>query len=121
MRSIKRLKNRQFITSLKERVSLPVFKNLLKSSDGISVSAAGVLKIAYQRNQASVTNSPHQPLLESLAETLQQRKLKLLITIDEISSTPALREFAAIYQILLRNEYHIALLMAGLPSKVSEL
>ena len=91
-----------------------------KQADGISVSAAG-LKIAYHRDQASVTNSPHQPLLESLAETLQQRRLKLLITIDEISSTPALREFAAIYQILLRNEYHIALLMAGLPSKVPEL
>lgn len=96
-------------------------KNLLKRIDGVSVSAAGVLKIAYHQHQASVTNSPHQSLLESLAETLQQRKLKLLITIDEISSTPALREFAAIYQILLRNEYHIALLMAGLPSKVSEL
>ncbi|HJA27008.1 MAG TPA: ATP-binding protein [Candidatus Limosilactobacillus intestinigallinarum] len=95
-------------------------KSMLKQIDGISVSAAG-LKIAYHRDQASVTNSPHQPLLESLAETLQQRRLKLLITIDEISSTPALREFAAIYQILLRNEYHIALLMAGLPSKVPEL
>ncbi|MEE6635676.1 hypothetical protein [Limosilactobacillus pontis] len=83
-------------------------KSMLKKVDGISVSAAGI-KIDYHHEQASVTNSPHQPLLESLAETLQQRKLKLLITIDEISSTPALREFVAIYQILLRNEYHIAL------------
>jgi hypothetical protein len=96
-------------------------QKLLTGINGISVDTAGILKVAYQRDRSSVTNSPHQPLLESLAETLHQRKLKLLITIDEISSTPALREFASIYQILLRNEYHIALLMAGLPSKVSEL
>lgn len=96
-------------------------KKMLNKINGISVSTAGVLKIAYQSNQASITNSPYQPLLESLAENLKQKHLKLLITIDEISSTPSLREFAAIYQILLRNEYHIALLMAGLPNKVSEL
>ena len=56
-----------------------------------------------------------------MAEMLKKRGLSLLITIDEISSTPELREFAGIYQLLLRNNYHIALLMAGLPNKVSEL
>lgn len=96
-------------------------KQALAKINGIELDALGLLKVAYHKENARVVNSPHQPLLESLAEALQKKHLKLLITIDEINSTPALREFAAIYQILLRNDYHIALLMAGLPSKVSEL
>ncbi|MEY8441902.1 ATP-binding protein [Lactobacillaceae bacterium 24-114] len=94
-------------------------KTMLTKLNGISLNA-GILEVSYQQD-AHTIDSPYQILLTSMAELLRKKHLSLLITIDEIQSTPALREFAGIYQILLRNDYHIALLMAGLPNKVSEL
>ena len=43
------------------------------------------------------------------------------MTIDEMSNTPQIRLFASVYQILIRQEYDICLLMSGLPHKLSEL
>lgn len=53
-------------------------------------------------------------------EKLNEQNVGLLITIDEVN--PALDEmilFAGIYQLLIREERKIALLMAGLPHNVS--
>lgn len=95
-------------------------RSLLAQISGISLGFSGI-KVDYDTSKAQVENSPHQVLLIEMAKMLKRQHKSLLITIDEISSTPALREFTGIYQILLRNDYHIALLMAGLPNKVSEL
>ena len=45
----------------------------------------------------------------------------MLITIDEATSTPRMREFAAQFQIYLRKDYNIFLLMTGLYENVNEL
>lgn len=95
-------------------------RTLLSKISGISLGINGI-KVDYDASKAQVENSPHQVLLIEMAKMLKRQQKSLLITIDEISSTSALREFAGIYQILLRNNYHIALLMAGLHNKVSEL
>lgn len=115
--------NEQLISTLIESVYIRAdseLKKMISEIRGISLTAAGV-KAMYNHDSTHIENSPHQILLESMAAMLKKKKLSLLVTIDEIKSTPALRKFAGIYQILLRNNYHIALLMAGLPSKVSEL
>lgn len=95
-------------------------RSLLAKISGVSLGTNGI-KVDYDTTKSQVENSPHQVLLVEMAKMLKRQGKALLITIDEISSTPALREFAGIYQILLRNNYQIALLMAGLPNKVSEL
>ena len=114
---------KRFIPTLIESVYAQAdnsLRKLLTGIDGIKLSTNG-LEIDYNHRETLSTNLPYQVLLEKMAEMLKKRGLSLLITIDEISSTPELREFAGIYQLLLRNNYHIALLMAGLPNKVSEL
>ena len=47
--------------------------------------------------------------------------MRVLITIDEATSTPRMREFAAQFQIYLRKDYNIFLLMTGLYENVNEL
>lgn len=111
---------KRFIPTLIESVYAQADNSLRTGIDGIKLSTNG-LEIDYNHRETLSTNLPYQVLLEKMAEMLKKRGLSLLITIDEISSTPELREFAGIYQLLLRNNYHIALLMAGLPNKVSEL
>jgi len=45
----------------------------------------------------------------------------VLFTIDEVKSTQEMKEFVSTYQVLLRENYDIALLMAGLPHNVKRL
>lgn len=115
--------NTDLIPTLIESVYRQVnsdLQQLMSKISGVSLGVAG-LQVSYHHQEASIINSPHQPMLVEMAELLHNKGLKLLVTIDEISFTPALREFASIYQILLRRNYHIALVMAGMPNKVSEL
>lgn len=62
-----------------------------------------------------------QILLEEYLEKLNKQGIKVLITIDEIKMTSKLRTLVSYYQLMLRENYHLALLMAGLPENVSEL
>ena len=58
--------------------------------------------------------------ITDVLEKLNEQNIGLLITIDEVN--PALDEmilFASVYQLLVREERKIALLMAGLPHNVS--
>lgn len=59
--------------------------------------------------------------LDRMLETLTKRKKKVLITIDEATSTVRMREFAAQFQIYLRKNYNVFLLMTGLYENVNEL
>ena len=56
-----------------------------------------------------------------MLSTLTKQGKRVLITIDEATSTPRMREFAAQFQIYLRKDYNIFLLMAGLYENVNEL
>lgn len=59
--------------------------------------------------------------LEKMLETIQKQKRRLLITVDEVTSTPYMREFASAFQILLRKNLPIFLLMTGLHDNIREL
>lgn len=59
--------------------------------------------------------------LESVLEKLKSQNIHLLVTLDEVSSTPEIRNFASIYQLMVREEFNISLIMTGLPEQVSEL
>lgn len=57
-----------------------------------------------------------------LLDKLAQQNIGLVITVDEVRpSLPEMVQLASYYQLFVRSEYKVALLMAGLPSQVSSL
>jgi hypothetical protein len=56
-----------------------------------------------------------------MLSTLKEKGMRLLITVDEVTNTPWVREFASAYQILLRNDLPVFLLMTGLYENIGEL
>ncbi len=59
--------------------------------------------------------------LSKMLQTLKKHDKKLLITIDEVTTNQYVREFAAAYQILIRQNLPIYLLMTGLFENVRNL
>ncbi len=53
-------------------------------------------------------------VIEELLKILKKKKKNLLITIDEVTPGQNLREFASEFQILIRKEYPVFLIMTGL-------
>lgn len=60
--------------------------------------------------------------MASILDTLQEHGVGLLITVDEVRpELDEMRLLASYYQLFVREERRISLLMAGLPSEVSQL
>ena len=59
--------------------------------------------------------------LEVMLKEIQKNKKKLLVSVDEVSNTSSMREFASSFQILIRENLPIFLLMAGLYENISDL
>ncbi|MDR1781438.1 MAG: ATP-binding protein [Bacilli bacterium] len=59
-----------------------------------------------------------QTLMIELLNYLKEEDIKVLLVIDEVKSDKQMRELASTYQVLLRENLDIALLMAGLPREV---
>lgn len=96
----------------------PPLKKALNALDGLKFSAFG---IELDFSQKTPTNHQYQVVLENILQKLREKNVKLLITIDEVKSTPEVRQLMSIYQILLRENFQISLIMTGLPNHVSEL
>lgn len=62
-----------------------------------------------------------QTILHRLLQKFTQKGINILITIDEVKATPLLRKLVSCYQIMLRDNLNVSLLMAGLPENVSEI
>lgn len=84
---------------------------------GLSFSAFG-LELS---TNIKHTLSTYQGILTQMFNRLREQGIKVLITIDEVKSTKELRNFASYYQLLNREDYPVALMMAGLPENISEL
>lgn len=59
--------------------------------------------------------------LEIMLKEVRKKKKKVLVTVDEVSNTAYMKEFASSFQILIREELPIFLLMAGLYENISNL
>ncbi len=59
--------------------------------------------------------------LESILKEIRKRGKRLLVTIDEVSNTQYMREFASSLQIMIREDLPIFLIMAGLYENVRDL
>ena len=84
------------------------FTKLFKQGLGVTVGGFG-----FQFNGKTEVTSP--PVLISEAiKVLKKHNKKLLICIDEVVSNDYMKEFVSVFQILLREDYPIYLLMTGL-------
>ena len=59
--------------------------------------------------------------LEKILYEVKRRNKRLLVSIDEVSNTPYMREFASSFQLLLREDLPIYLIMAGLYENIHNL
>ncbi len=59
--------------------------------------------------------------LEIMLKEIKKKKKKLLVSVDEVSNTASMREFASSFQIMIREDLPIFLLMAGLYENISDL
>lgn len=82
--------------------------NLFKN--GFSVSAGG---ISIGLNGTGQTQD-NVGIIDSILASLKKKNKKVLITIDEAMPTENMRHFASQFQIYLRKDYQIFLLMTGL-------
>lgn len=80
------------------------------SFKGVSISISGEKPIS---NVAT--------LLEKLLDVVKKNKKKVLICIDDVSNNPNMKTFVHQFQILLRHDYPIFLLMTGLYENVRNL
>lgn len=103
------------ITQLQEKlISLRLFNEL-----DLKIEFKGI-----QVNTSMGKNSKEagfQTILHRLLKKFTQKGIKILITIDEVKATPLLRKLVSCYQIMLRDNLNVTLLMAGLPENISEI
>ena len=81
---------------------------------GLDISVAGFgIGIGGKEDRDSVSRC------EKILNSLKKSKKKLLITIDEVCNDQSMRQFASQFQIWIRKEYPIFLLMTGLYENIS--
>ena len=93
-----------------------------KGYSGIQGFSVGALGFSVGLTKKS-ENEPHsfRFMLSGLLDELKGKRIKAVFLIDEVhNDTQEMREFAATYQHLVREEYDVALVMAGLPSSVND-
>lgn len=59
--------------------------------------------------------------LDRMLSSLRRHGKKVLVTVDEVASTQSVREFASAYQILVRKDHPLFLLMTGLYDNIRRL
>lgn len=97
----------------KHLLQLKIVKNI-----DVELKVLG-LSVSTSFNQAE--NEDFQLILQDLLERLTKKGYNVLINIDEVHLTPLLKKFASCYQIMIRQNLNVSLLMAGLPENVSEI
>jgi len=92
-------------------------KKLMRRLKGVKLSVPGV-QVDFRTVISEVTFTT---VFREVLSDMKSSGKSLLIAIDEVSATEELRELIATYQIMIREGYHVALIMTGLPRNISEL
>jgi len=112
--------NSNILGSLVQAVRLKSDSSLKKafgSIDEVSLSEMG-FSIAFSPNG---NNSNYQLLLEQMLKRMQKQEKHLLIAMDEAYASEEMKRFVSVYQIMVRYDYPISMVMTGLPKNISEL
>ena len=108
---------KDMLTQLASRLtSINTFARMFRSA-GINLSFFGLG--VQMKDISPITDI--ETALQRMLSTLKEKGMRLLITVDEVTNTPWVREFASAYQILLRNDLPVFLLMTGLYENIGEL
>jgi len=78
-----------------------------------------ILNVEFEKSKTEYKS--FYPTFLKVLEELKKFEIKLLITIDEVNNSKLMQEFASTYQLVIREEYEVALLMAGLPQHVDSI
>ena len=107
---------RDLLNSLASRLyNSSLHPNIVEAKIDLSFFGIGVsLKSAIQITDIDVA-------IEKMLSVLKKKKKKLLITIDEVVNNKSVREFASMFQIYMRQDYPIYLLMTGLYENIYNL
>lgn len=84
------------------------FPNLFKQGVNVSIAGFGVGIGAAEEKLDSIS------IIENILRELKKKGKKLLITIDEVLHDENMRVFASEFQIFLRDDYPVFLIMTGL-------
>ena len=92
------------------------FQQLIGKLKGFKVSG-----FEFQLQNDVPQSIQYQMMLKQILKQLAEKHIKVLVTLDEVKATKEVREFASLYQLLIRENLPIALIMTGLPENISEL
>lgn len=104
---------KSFASKLYEKESLRAA--FVKAKLDLSVLGIGVTI----ENSAPVTDI--EVAIERMLKIVKKMKKRVLITIDEVENSQSVREFVSSFQIFMREEYPVYLLMTGLYENVNAL
>lgn len=86
--------------------------NFLDSGFNVSVAGVGIGVNARERINRSIG------IIDSYLSLCKKKKRKVLVTIDEVMPGDSMRAFASEFQMMIRKDYPVFLLMAGLYENV---
>lgn len=92
----------------------------LKKHSDISSASLNLFGVGVQLSRNSTISSSEYEVMKLLKEA-DKKHLKILITIDEVTSTTSIKEFAGAFQIWLRENLPVYLLLTGLYENIREL
>ena len=84
------------------------FSDILKKGFNLSIAGFGIGLNGENQSRDSVS------IICEILESLKKKNKKVLITIDEVMNGENMRHFASEFQILLRKDFSVFLLMTGL-------
>lgn len=93
------------------------FKSILSNAK-FNLFIPGIGGVEFDRS--SIYNDPA-VILDELLDKLTQDGKKLLVTIDEVSNNQNIREFVSQFQIYIRRNYNVFLIMTGLYENIYDL
>lgn len=107
--------------SIVEQIVIQLANNKrLKNSFLLSSLSANIFGVDVKVDNAVPTTSAEYEATK-LLKSASEKNLKVLITIDEVTSTSSIKEFAGAFQIWLRENLSVYLLMTGLYENIREL
>lgn len=93
--------------------------DLIKSLTANLNSIKEVLKVSISSFENQMKSNDVAVYLDKILSELTKKGKRVLVTIDEVVSNKSVREFVSLFQIFLRKEYNIFLLMTGLYENIN--
>ncbi|MFK5675648.1 ATP-binding protein [Ligilactobacillus sp. LYQ60] len=95
----------------------PPLQKAFNHIQGVQVAHIGVSFTT----ETPETTAQYQFILMTMLRKVAAHHMRVMLVIDEVKSTKSMRTFASLYQLFIRENLPVALIMTGLPENISEL